>query len=65
MSRRVSKPVVALFALVLCLSAPTAFAAQRDGGGPDFGTRIVKMLRSWVKHFTPSINMDLPAPPKP
>ncbi len=54
MSRRVSKiTAVALFALTLSLSTPSAFAAQsRDGGGgPDFGTRIVRIVKNILHHF--------------
>ena len=68
MSRRVSKSMVALvFALVLSLSAPSAFAMSRESRGfdPDFGTRIVQFVKSLVRHFVPSTQVDLPAVPKP
>lgn len=67
MSRRVSKSLVALaFALALCLSTPSASAMSRDRGwNPDFGTRIVQFVRSIVRHFVPSSQVDLPSVPKP
>ena len=67
MSRRVSKSLVALaFALVLCVSTPSAFAATRDGGfDPSFGARIVRMVRGFFHHFVPSSAVDFPAVPKP
>jgi hypothetical protein len=69
MNRRLSRTVVAaLFAIVLSLSTPSAFAAQRDGGwGPDLGTRIVRVLKSWMRHFGLSTNDDIQnvGPPKP
>lgn len=64
MNRRVSRPAVALFALVLCLSAPTAFAAQR-ADGPDFGTRIVRILKTFARHFGFQSQVDWPSIPKP
>jgi hypothetical protein len=67
MNRRVSKSLTGLvFALILSLSAPTAFAATRDGRfGPDFGTRIVKMLKHFLSHFTSQDDIDTPHPPIP
>jgi hypothetical protein len=53
MNRRLSRAVVAaLFALVLSLSTPSAFAAPRDGGwDPDFGSRIVRIVKKFFRHF--------------
>ncbi|HSP17570.1 MAG TPA: hypothetical protein VLV78_22690 [Thermoanaerobaculia bacterium] len=69
MNRRLSRAVIAvLFAVVLSLSTPSAFAAQRDGGwGPDFGSRIVRVLKNWMRHFGISSQDDInyPTPPKP
>ena len=67
MSRRVSKSLVALaFALVLCVSTPSAFAATRDGGfDPGFGARIVRIVKSFFHHFVPSSAVDFPSVPKP
>ena len=68
MSRRVSKSLVALaFTLALCVSTPSASAMSRDGRGwnPDFGTRIVQFVRSIVRHFVPSSQVDFPGVPKP
>lgn len=68
MTRRVSRfTAAALFTVVLSLSAPSAFAApSRDGGwSPDFGTRIVKVLKSFLHHFLPSSLDETMSPPKP
>jgi hypothetical protein len=69
MNRRLSRAVIAaLFAVVLSLSTPSAFAAQRDGGwGPDIGSRIVRVLKSWMRHFGIATNDDVtwPNPPRP
>ena len=67
MTRRVSKSLAALaFAVALCLSTPSASAMSRERGfDPDFGTRIVQFVKSIVRHFVPSTNIDLPAVPKP
>ena len=69
MSRRVSKiAATALFALVLTLSTPSAFAAQsRDGGDPDFGTRIIRVLKNIAHHFGfhTWTNDEQLSPPKP
>lgn len=69
MSRRLSRPAAAaLLAIILSLSAPSAFAATRDGGmNPGFGPRIVRVLKNWVRHFVPSTLEDVvwPTPPKP
>ncbi|HEY3052490.1 MAG TPA: hypothetical protein VGK04_03790 [Thermoanaerobaculia bacterium] len=61
MSRRVSRPAAALLALVISLSAPSAFAAaSRDRGmDPDIGTRIVKVIKSLAKKFGISTNEDV------
>ncbi|GAC1429034.1 MAG: hypothetical protein NVSMB68_01160 [Thermoanaerobaculia bacterium] len=68
MNRRVSKSLVALsFAVVLCLSTPSAFASGRGESGfePSFTTRIVRFIAGIVHHFTPSTNTDFPSVPKP
>jgi len=77
MSCRVSRPAAVLLALVLSLSAPSAFAGQygRDfnpGFGTGFGTRIVRILKQFGKKLgiISSLNVDnpsiaLPGPPKP
>ena len=67
MSRRVSKSLVALvFAVVLSVSTPSAFAATRDGGfDPSFGARIVRIVKGFFKHFVPGTTVDFPAVPKP
>jgi hypothetical protein len=67
MKRRVSKSIVAIgFALALSLSTPSLFAAQRAGiGDPDFGTRIVRIVKALLGKFTFVSNSDGLAPPKP
>jgi hypothetical protein len=66
MSRRVPKLAAALLALVISLSAPSAFAASRDrGAGPDPGSRIVQIIKSFIRHFTPGSNVEWPSLPKP
>jgi hypothetical protein len=69
MNRRLSRAVIAaLFAVVLTLSTPSAFAMQRDRGwGPDFGTRIARILKSVIRHFgiVSQDDINLPTPPKP
>ena len=52
MGRRVSKiTAAALFALVLSLSTPSAFAAQSRDDGPDFPTRIIRVIKHLAAHF--------------
>jgi len=70
MTRRLSKTAaVVTFVLALSLSAPSAFAApQRDrGGDPDWGTRIIRIVKSVIHHFVPSSLDDIfsTVPPKP
>ncbi len=69
MNRRLSRAVIAaLFAAVLTLSTPSAFAAHRGEGwgGPDFGTRIVRVLKNLIRHFGVVSQDDIVAtPPKP
>ena len=67
MNRRVSKSLVALaFALVLCLSTPSASAATRDGGfDPSFGARIVRIVKGFFHHFVPGTTTEFPSIPKP
>jgi hypothetical protein len=67
MNRRVSKSLVALaFALVLCLSTPSASAATRDGGfDPSFGARIIQLVKGFIHHFIPGSMTDMPSTPKP
>jgi hypothetical protein len=70
MSRRVSRPAAVLLALVLSLSAPSAFATQygRDFN-PDFGTRIVRILKQLGRKLGIITSLDVeiiqPAPPRP
>lgn len=70
MIRRLSRPVAAaLLTAVLCLSAPSAFAAPSQGGGWDdpifYGPRIVQFFRTLVHHFIPGSQSDFPIPPIP
>ena len=69
MNRRLSRTVAAaLLALALSLSAPSAFAAPRDGGwDPDFGSRIVRVIKKFFRHFgiTTQDDINWPNPPKP
>jgi hypothetical protein len=72
MSRRVSRPAAALLALIIVLSAPSAFAATRSARSRDFtpgiGPRIVRIIKTIAKKFSlTSLEEDfiLPTPPKP
>ncbi len=69
MNQRLSRAVIAaLFAVVLSLSTPSAFAMQRDRGwNPDFGSRIARVLKSVLRHFgiVSQEDINLPTPPKP
>jgi hypothetical protein len=67
MSRRVSRSAAALFALIISVSAPSAFAApNRDGGaGPDPGARIIQIIKSVIRHLNPVTNVEWPSIPKP
>ena len=52
MSRRVSKITAAvLFTIVVSLSSPVYAAQSRDIGDPDFGTRIVRVLKDFARHL--------------
>ena len=71
MSRRVSRAVAALaFTVVLTLSGPSAFAANRgDRFDPSFASRIVRLLKQFAHKFgitsQDDINTAYPGPPKP
>ena len=69
MNRRLSRTVAAaLFALMLSLSAPSAFAAPHGGGwDPDFGSRIVRVIKKFFRHFGITTQEDVywPNTPKP
>lgn len=66
MQRRVSKSSAAIaFALALSLSTPVFAASRQDGGDPDFGTRIVRIVKTFLRHFVPGVNADYPGTPKP
>jgi len=69
MSRRVSRPAAAILALIISLSAPAAFAAQRDRGiDPSFGSQIVRVIKKFAKKLGIVTQEDLsawPGPPKP
>ncbi|HEX9161815.1 MAG TPA: hypothetical protein VF980_08925 [Thermoanaerobaculia bacterium] len=70
MKRRASKSAAAMaVALLLSLSTPSLYAAQRDGGigQPDFGTRIVRIVKHFLSKFTlaPYECIIQPSPPKP
>lgn len=73
MNRRVSRPAAVLLALVLSLSAPSAFARPHGRDfEPGFGTRIVRILKQFGKKLgiISSLNVDnpsvtMPGPPKP
>ena len=71
MSRRVSRPAAVLLALVLSLSAPSAFAMPygRDFN-PDFGTRIVRILKQLgrklgIISWTRTADRSVAGSPKP
>jgi hypothetical protein len=70
MDRRVSKLAAAVLALVISLSAPTAFAATRGRDiNPGIGPRIVKILKSFGKKLglvtTDDCDFVSPNPPRP
>jgi hypothetical protein len=67
MSRRVSRPAAAaLLAIILSLTAPSAFAAGRDRGfEPGFGPRIVRLVKNFIKNFVPACDVDWPVLPRP
>ena len=67
MSRRVSKPVAALLALVISLSAESALAMPygRDLN-PGFGTRITRILKQFGRKLGIIGGLvEWPAPPIP
>ena len=70
MSRRVRSAVAALFALVLVVQAPVAYAArERDRAfEPSFTRRIIKVVKKVLKPLGVTICDDdefMPTPPKP